>query len=472
MGIRFKLRGKKEYAYEIWNEKNTTTGKWHQKSKYLGVVEDKENKVFVKPNDIKKQQRDLEKNELAILDYGDTYLLNELINKNDILPVFRDIFKDNLDTLLSLIFYRIEGGLAMRHVENWYNGNIASKLFPQAKITTQNISEFLKYLGDEKLQRDFFKKYIKNFCSDKTGLIIDSTGLPNEINMPITEWGYHNGGIEKETRLILAVEKETKMPLFFRYIAGNIGDVSTLTTTLKEIKQLGVIPSLSIIDAGYFSENNIKALYQGNVDFLTRMPSTRIIYKELINKTKEMEKPENIVKYNERGLFIKEEQIDLYGNVGFAYIICDPERRGKEISKKVINYENQKEEDLDLLNCGKFIIVSSTKIPTNEVIPLYYTRQSAEQLFGISKDDLNILPIRTHTETTFKGFMFLIFLALTIYSKTKKVLGDIAIEQALSLLRNLKCKVYEENLIVSEVNKKQKLLLEKCGVLVPKNMGV
>ena len=263
------------------------------------------------------------------------------------------------------------------------------------------------------------------------------------------------------------------MPLYFRYVAGNIGVVSTLTTTIKEIKQLGVIPNLSIIDAGYYSENNIKALYQGGVSFLTRMPSSRVIYKELITKNQDIQSGKNIVKYNDRALFIKEEQIDLYGTIAYAYIVCDPERRGREISKGAINCEEQPE-TLDISTCGMMILVSNMQIDKNEVIPLYYTRQAAEQLFGISKDDLNILPIRTHTEQTFRGFMFLTFLSLIVYAKMKKVLGnDTPVEQALSLMKNLKCKIYDGNEpVIAEVNKKQRLLLEKCGILVPKNSGV
>ena len=70
--------------------------------------------------------------------------------------------------------------------------------------------------------------------------------------------------------------------------------------------------------------------------------------------------------------------------------------------------------------------------------------------------------------------MFLIFLSLIVYSKIKKVIGkDVPVEQALSLMKNLKCKVYDNNeIIVSEVNKKQRLLLEKCKIIVPKNLGV
>jgi hypothetical protein len=53
------------------------------------------------------------------------------------------------------------------------------------------------------------------------------------------------------------------------------------------------------------------------------------------------------------------------------------------------------------------------------------------------------------------------------------LLPDTTAEQLLSLMRNLKCKVFHDNtIIVSEVNKKQRLAFEAAKILVPKNHGV
>jgi len=49
------------------------------------------------------------------------------------------------------------------------------------------------------------------------------------------------------------------------------------------------------------------------------------------------------------------------------------------------------------------------------VIPLYYTRQIAKRLFGFSKDDLNILPLRVHKEETLRDYLFLHFASLVVY---------------------------------------------------------
>jgi transposase len=229
------------------------------------------------------------------------------------------------------------------------------------------------------------------------------------------------------------------------------------------------------MDAGYFSETNLKMLFAAGISFLIRMPSNRVVYKEIITENNDIESPIYAVKYKKRGLFIKENEIEIYGYKAFAYLVLDPERRGREISKAV----SQMEEDgsdvdkLDFSNCGKMVLLSSEKLVTSDVVPLYYTRQLAERMFGIAKDDLNILPLRTHSEPNFKGFMLLIFISLIISCGLKARIGKkTSIEQVVSTLRTLKCKVFEDTIITGEVTKKQRLIFEDNNIIVPKICGV
>ena len=469
MAVRYKKFGKQEYAYRIWNEKNTTTGKWRQRSEYLGVVVDKENRIF------EKRRKNAEKKENQILEYGDSYYLNAIIEQLPVVALLGTVFKELFDTVMALVFHRIIVSGAMYNARDWYDGNYVSKLFPNANMTSQNISKILSYLGEESVQRAFFDGYIPLVCPEGTGgVVIDSTGLPNDIHMPITDWGHHNGGIEYETRLILAVERETEQPLYFRYVAGNIGDVSTLTNTIAEMKYLGITTTSVLLDAGYFSETNLRLLFGAQISFLIRMPSNRVIYREIILNHPDIESGEHAVIYNKRALFVKEQEIDIYGHKAFAYLVLDPERRGREISNLISKKDENKESFLqaDFSNCGKMVLLSYEQLEKNSVVPLYYTRQIAERMFGIAKDDLSILPLRTHSEPNFRGFMFLVFVSLILSSAIKKRLENTSVDKALSILKSLKCKVYNNSIVPYEVNKRQRLLFEDSCILVPNVRGI
>ena len=78
----------------------------------------------------------------------------------------------------------------------------------------------------------------------------------------------HDGETNRETRLILVVDRSINMPLYFRYNAGNIVDVTTLKATIDEFTMNGVNTDFAIVDAGYYSEKNIKALYGDHIAFL------------------------------------------------------------------------------------------------------------------------------------------------------------------------------------------------------------
>jgi transposase len=475
MAVRYKKFGRQEYAYEIWNEKNSDTKKWIQRSRYLGVVIDKENGIYEKRRESKQTKDENKKGERYILDYGDSYFLNAVVSVLPISAVLKAVFGGLFDTLMSLVFHRITGCQAMRYAEDWYDGNYANRLFPNANVTSQNISRFLSYMGEESVQRAFFTGYIPLIQKDKSGVVIDSTGLPNEINMSVTDWGHHNGGIEYETRLILAIDRKSGLPLYFRYVAGNIGDVSTLANTIAEMKKLGIPTSSALVDAGYFSETNLTLLFAAKISFLIRMPSNRTVYKNIIAENIDIENPQYAIKYDKRGLFVKENEIEIYGCKAFAYLVLDPERRGREITKIITRLEDDGSdiEKTNFSNCGKMVLLSSEKLAACDVVPLYYTRQIAERMFGIAKDDLNILPLRTHSEPNFKGFMLLVFISLIISCAIKERLGKkISIEQTISTLKNLKCKVFDDAVVPNEVSKKQRLIFEAADVLVPNIRGI
>jgi hypothetical protein len=47
-----------------------------------------------------------------------------------------------------------------------------------------------------------------------------------------------------------------------------------------------------------------------------------------------------------------------------------------------------------------------------------------------------------------------------------------AITKTLSVLRNLKCKVYDKQIVPGEVTKEQRLIFEATNIVVPKVSGI
>ena len=469
---RIEKRGDKEYAYEItsyWDKKSKISK--HQK-RYLGIVVDKKKKIYER----KLMSCNSEK---LILDFGDSHCVSELMEKYGFTNMIKEVFPKTYNFVLTFITYRLCYPSAMKYSQTWFEGNYSRLIYSDIKFNSQRISDFFKEVGDEFIHRRFFEKYISQFTNSKKGIIIDATSLPNQIHMPLTQWGRSGEDIDKQIRFLLVVDKDNEMPLFFRYYSGNLVDVSTLRYTLAELSAMGIKNTFIYFDAGYFSEDNIKELQEEKINFLTRLPSIRCLYKDLIKtELNNLERYENLVRYGKRGLFIKQKEINLFGKKAYAHIVLDPKRKGREINNLAIQSldeknKNQEELEYKLSTRGIMILVSSSKINKTDVVPSYYIRQTAENMFGFSKDDLKLLPLNVHGEETLKGYLLMQFLTLAVFIKIKKNLGkEYSVEDLILNMRNLKGKVYEKNLIIGELTRKQKDLIEKLGILVPKNLGI
>ncbi|EQD68789.1 transposase (IS4), partial [mine drainage metagenome] len=234
--IRYKKIGNKEYAYEVTSYYNKAKKVPAQKSKYLGQVANKEKKEFIRPGNVKM------KHEKLILDFGDSYFLIKFMEKR-----MKDVYDFTVkNNVLPLILYRILGKNSMRRAGVWYEGNIARYL-TSGDLISQRISELLIKFGEESVIRDFYKMYLKQ---PEDGISIDTTALPNQIDLDMTQWGYSSETVDEEIKLILVMDRKRNRPLYFRYIPGSIMDVSTLSATNNEMEKLGINPRLSIMDAG------------------------------------------------------------------------------------------------------------------------------------------------------------------------------------------------------------------------------
>jgi hypothetical protein len=427
------------------------------------------------------------KQERLILDFGDSFFLNEYLNRQSFASAFHAVLPTQSDTLLALLFHRIlTDKKACCHAETWFQGNYASLLFPKAKLQSQRISEFLADAGKEEVQRGFFRRYYECLYggSGAAGILIDSSGLPNASKLSVTQISNHNGHINLEARLIYVLDRKTGMPIYFRYCPGNVVDVSTLCTTLAELRQYGIKTDYAIVDAGYCSEVNVKELYRNRVRFVTRLASNRTLFKDVAEKyLPALMTSENAIRYGNRLLYIKKIAVELYGNEGFAYVGVDIDSRNHQMKRAAFEALDDnlspKEMDDRMSRLGLFMLISSENIPEHEILPLYYTRQQIEQVFDVGKNDADLLPLRIQTEETFRGHLMLTFLATILLQKLQRDIlakrskkNKINPEGTLMVLRNQKCKVYEKTVIpqeaVKNINDIYKLLKIECPTIIQK----
>jgi transposase len=417
----------------------------------------------------------------VVLHFGDIWLVDQILKQTGLSNILDILIPDLSNTIKSLVAFRLLNSNGYDSAEEWYRTSYARILYPDSIMTSSMTSKYIAKLGQDEVYYKFFNSYLQklsndNYIKGETSfpILIDSTGLPNDIKSYLTAINNHNGVISNEIRLIYVVDKNTKLPIYFRYVPGNLIDNSVLSNTMNSLAAYGLNICLVIIDAGFSSLDNLTQLIESKISFITRMTKNRKEYKELIKKFgSELQCGENAISFGERTLYGKKTIINLCGTQLYAYIMLDSQQKvddEKYIFKKYkddpdrINKINE-----SLGTIGKFILVSSDDFDINEILPLYYNRQTIEQVFDISKNIGDLIPLRAHHDKTIAGRLLLSFIATIIYMHISKNLGDykMCANKVLFHMHNLKIKIYESNRLLEELTKIQKEIFIKLNLDCP-----
>lgn len=502
MELSYQTSGGREYA-KIPGKSVRKNGKVYKENVvYLGRVIDKEHHIFFNrqrgifsfnpdtgeysaaPETYRSDTKaDLRKKPKRILDFGDAFFINSVLKNIGYNKVLDHIPYKNKDTLYAMVLYYILCNNANDHANIWYEGSYSSALYPKANLISQRISDFLCSLGKPETMFEFFNahiEWVKKQCADPA-VLIDSTGLPNNIHFPLTAVSNHNGKISREVRMTTLVQRDTGYPLLFRSVPGNVIDLSTITRTLNELYMRDMSADFVIMDAGYYTNDNVEELFNANIEFLTRLSPKYTLYKEIVKEHLPTLKTEqNLVQYKGRYVYIKRIDVGI-GNKNhpaYVYLGYDIDRANDETHKvlKRAKAEHIPASDLHdtLQETGIFMLVSTLPFSEEDILPTYYTRQLIEQYFDISKGASKLTPLRVHSEEVLNGHLILAMIAATInvyiQNTTKKIYDDR--EEIFMTLRNQKCTLYQSKITTSEpqkhANEFYKLFDIKCPLYFEK----
>jgi transposase len=106
-------------------------------------------------------------------------------------------------------------------------------------------------------------------------------------------------------------------------VAGNIVDVSTLRTTINQLKVQGINVNHGILDAGYCSKKNFEALKASGIPFLTRLPSNAVAKNLIGRHGSDLCSKKYTLKYGDRLICMKRVEEEVYGQECNVYIALD-----------------------------------------------------------------------------------------------------------------------------------------------------
>lgn len=235
------------------------------------------------------------------------------------------------------------------------------------------------------------------------------------------------------------------------------------------------------MDAGYNTAYNLDLFYTEDhkcvIDYVTRVKSNDKQLKEMIAENLPgIGQYENFVDYENRFLFIVKKQIFVgvhADNPAWLYLGLDFNRltdEGHKLVKRAQKNKMSLEEIYEAIHTeGLFGLVSSKEYPCDEILPIYYQRQTAEQTFDFLKNYTKVLPLRTNCEETFRGHLLLSYMASCAVKLVQLQLAKsgVPLGRNLLLMRNQKCSVYSNRIVTANQTADQSKMYQALGVKAP-----
>ena len=183
-------------------------------------------------------------------------------------------------------------------------------------------------------------------------LILDTTSHSTEAQQIIdAEWGY-NRDCERlpQVNLSLVMEREHRLPLYYRTLSGSIPDIASLGKTAQILRELGLNEFSFVLDHGFHSHDNLVELIMVKEDFTIGVPLTSQQAKEFNSRLRpSLEDSRNgflegkRVHYGIKDVWtIEDPRLDGGRRDLPAWIFLDPERTQHQrlvIESKMMEYE-------------------------------------------------------------------------------------------------------------------------------------
>ncbi|MBS3969735.1 MAG: IS1634 family transposase [Clostridia bacterium] len=457
--------------------------------------------------------------------YGATYLLDTIGEKLGIAQDLKACFPETYLQILSTAYYLVlEDHNPLYRFEKWgslhkhpYGKTITSQRSSElfGSITEQDKQQFFKLQGKRRSENEYWAYDITSISSYSQCLRQVQYGKNKEDDrLP-------------QLNLALVFGETSNLPFYYRKLAGNIPDSKTLKHLLAELDTLGFAKIKLVMDRGFYSEENINALFKDHLKFLIAgkmslnfmRSNLEGIYDsfrsfEHYNETHELycRTVETQWQYTQYRPYKKETlkeprriYVHYYYNIDKA---AEEEkafdrnlmalRRELESGKRIPEHENQYKKYFDVKTTPKrgtkatvkeeavlqakkyfgfFALLTNQPMDAVTALEIYRNKDLVEKAFGNLKERLNLRRTLVSSEQSLEGKLFVEFVALIYLSYIKKqmqvsgLFKKYTIQGVLDKLDVIECfETPGQQLRVGELLEKQKEIYHALGVEPPTSL--
>ena len=176
--------------------------------------------------------------------FGDSYLLLKFLEKAGLIQILRTVFQKDSDyeRVLAHIVHGIMRDGSRITCDNFIAKSFAAYVLNDIPVSSlRTDTDFFRMMGQDATKMAFFQTFItamrKANPNFGNGCYIDSTPLPNDIeDNPFNALCCHGVSSSMvQMRLILVLDEESGLPVWYDIIPGNVLDINTEPTNLTYI---------------------------------------------------------------------------------------------------------------------------------------------------------------------------------------------------------------------------------------------
>ena len=426
--------------------------------------------------------------------FGDAYLLMNFLVKTGMADILKATFPEEADRqrVLCHILHGILRDGSRIGCDCFMEKSFASYILGDIPLASLRCdTAYFTMMGRDRTRMAFFKAFIEKMRKGHPNFgrccYVDSTPLPNDIdNNPFNALCSH--GVEStsiQTRLVLVLDEETGLPVWYDIIPGNVLDISTIMTVVNDVAvSLDITINSLVLDAGYISKEVIHAFHNGTEKtFIGRMPARKgFPFKTLYHEFRtSLDKGKYRFVRGGHVYFGKRKEIDLFGEKVYAYVYVDRHNALQRERNFMLDHPDEyaamkdKEKDWLSVRFGYFVLLSNKKLTPAELLTDYFGRTDIEGVIKTSKEYLGLLPLSKWTVDTVRGKILGDIMNTIIFLNMRKALDDsgLSVSEITGRTQSLMCfRNKHGEILIETPNKKVKAYYKLLGEAIPASLKI
>lgn len=435
--------------------------------------------------------------------FGDAYLFLKFMERTGMLEVLRTVFQKDkeYERCLCHILHTVLKNGSRKSCDDFTEQSFISSLFTDIPLRSlESDSAYFTAMGKDSVRTAFFRTYVELKRKENKHFgkasYVDSTPLPNDVQNLVTNALCSHGVTQtsNQTRLVLVLDEETDLPVWYTLIPGNVLDLQTLETVHSDVLETLDIQIRSyVLDAGYLTK---KIISRFNLDselltddegnqyrerILAKMPAKKgFPYKELYDDYRPyFSNVEYQFDRDEHTYFGAKEEKQIFGHRIFAYVYLDFDNAFRGIrtfrDKYPEDYENMnlREKDWATYRSGYFVLLANVDTTPELLLNDYFGRTKIEEYFKTVKDFTDLLPLRKWNRDTVYGKILNDIISSVIFTQARNKINSKgkAATKLISKTQSLMCtRKRNGDIRVDEPNKQVRELYAQMEVAIPSHI--